>query len=431
MGNTGANRFQMAVIVVGMLMMKLSFGDAARTGGVVGFSTELIPRSSPLSPLYNPSRSKYEDLKDAIQRSKKRASKIEAPLRPGGLEYVMRVSIGTPPVELLGIADTGSDLIWTQCLPCTDCYDQTLPFYNPRRSSSFKTISCSSDKCSELPSRGSGCDNKNVCSYQYGYGDNSVTSGDLATERFTIGSGRNSAVPNIAFGCSHTARGTFDKSQNGLIGLGRGALSLVSQLGGSARKFSYCLAPISANSTTKISFGSDALVSGSKVVTTPLITDPSQDTFYFLSLESLSIGNSKNIIPFQASDGGNVIIDSGTVLTLLPQDVVDQLVSDLDKSIRLPKVDDPTQELSLCYKVEGSDFESELPKITAHFKGADVVLNPINTFLEVAQGVVCLGIVPSEQLSIIGNVAQVNFLVGYDLDAQTLSFKPTDCTKQD
>ncbi|MED6195975.1 hypothetical protein PIB30_042929, partial [Stylosanthes scabra] len=428
--------FEMAavIVVVGMLMMKVSFGDAA--AGVVEFSTELIPRSSPVSPFYKPSRSKYEDLKDAIQRSKKRASasKIEAPLRPGGLEYVMRVSIGTPPVELLGIADTGSDLTWTQCLPCTDCYNQTLPLYNPRRSSSFKTISCNSDACLELPSTDKSCDQKNVCTYQYGYGDNSVTIGELATERFTLGNGGRNAssavLPNIAFGCSHSSRGTFDKSQNGLIGLGGGGLSLVSQLGGSARRFSYCLAPISANATTKISFGSDALVSGSNVVRTPLITDPSHPTFYFLSLQSLTVGNSKNQIPIDASEG-NVIIDSGTVLTFLPEDVVDQVSSDLDKTIKLHKVDDPTQELSLCYKVEGSDFESELPNITAHFKGAHVVLNPINTFLEVAEGVVCLGIVPSTQISIIGNVAQVNFLIGYDLAAHTLSFKPTDCTKQD
>ncbi|MED6196165.1 hypothetical protein PIB30_044831 [Stylosanthes scabra] len=267
MAKSGARRFEMAaavIAVVGMLMlMKVSFGEAAAAAGVVGFSTELIPRSSPLSPLYNPSRSKYEDLKDAIQRSKKRASasKIEAPLRPGGLEYVMRVSIGTPPVELLGIADTGSDLTWTQCLPCIDCYNQTLPLYDSRRSSSFKTISCNSDMCHDLPTTGSGCDHKNVCTYEYEYGDNSVTRGDLATERFTFGNGgRNVVLPNIAFGCSNVARGTFDKSQNGLIGLGRGGLSLVSQLGGSARRFSYCLAPISARGCTRCGVLGDCVI---------------------------------------------------------------------------------------------------------------------------------------------------------------------------
>jgi len=29
-----------------------------------------------------------------------------------------------------------------------------------------------------------------------------------------------------------------------------------------------------------------------------------------------------------------------------------------------------------------------------------------------------------------GNYAQSNYLIGFDLDRQVVSFKPTDCTKQ-
>ena len=354
-------------------------------------------------------------------------------MTPGGGEYLMKVSLGTPPVELLGIADTGSDLTWTQCLPCTQCYKQTLPLFDPRRSSSYKTISCDSDSCNELPRQG--CSLKNTCVYSYGYGDRSYTRGDLATETFTIGSS-NSALPKIVFGCGHTNGGTFDKSASGLIGLGGGSLSLVSQLGESGKKFSYCLTHKS-NSTSKISFGSDAVVSGSGIVTTPITAKSGEETFYYLSLEAFTVGNQR--IAFAHKDKtrtargdvaeGNIIIDSGTVLTLLPQDIYDDLVSALEEVISLPKADDPSQTLELCYRIDGEGDDIELPTVTAQFQGADVVLQPLNIFSLVADDIICLTVVPSES-AIFGNLAQMNFLVGYDLDAHTVSFKPTDCTKQ-
>jgi len=65
--------------------------------------------------------------------------------------------------------------------------------------------------------------------------------------------------------------------------------------------------------------------------------------------------------------------------------------------------------------------------ITAHFRGgADLKLNPVNTFLQVADGIICLAF-HSGETAIFGNVAQQNFLVGYDLQKQTVSFKPTNC----
>ncbi|XP_016177585.2 aspartic proteinase CDR1 [Arachis ipaensis] len=398
---------------------------------VDGFSTELIPRHSPASPFYNPSRSHYEHLQDAIERSRKRLNhfenKIEAPLSPGDIEYLMRISIGTPPVEFVAIADTGSDLTWTQCLPCTQCYKQNFPIFDPRRSSSYNTISCKADVCFDLQTISSGCDRSNgTCEYLYGYADGSRTQGTLSIESITIGG---AVIRNNIFGCSHISTGTFQKiGGSGIIGLGAGKLSLVSQLGESGRKFSYCLAPYSSKSTSKISFGSDAFVSG---VSTPIQSDPAYDAFYFLTLESLSVGN--KTIPLPSSNGvirgggGNIVIDSGTTLTLLPQETVLRLSSALEDAISLPKTVDPSRTFNLCYRVEG---ETEFPNVTADFKGARVVLRSINTFVEVADGVVCLAILPTQQeVSVFGNIAQTNFLVGYDLDARAVSFKPTDCTK--
>jgi saccharopepsin len=74
-----------------------------------------------------------------------------------------------------------------------------------------------------------------------------------------------------------------------------------------------------------------------------------------------------------------------------------------------------------------------VPIITAHFAGADLKLQPINTFARIIDDVVCFNMLPfglnGLNFSVFGNTAQINFLVGYDLKAKKVSFMPTDCTK--
>jgi hypothetical protein len=48
-------------------------------------------------------------------------------------QYLMELYIGTPPIKISGIADTGSDLIWVQCVPCFGCYKQINPMFDPTR----------------------------------------------------------------------------------------------------------------------------------------------------------------------------------------------------------------------------------------------------------------------------------------------------------
>jgi hypothetical protein len=33
-------------------------------------------------------------------------------------------------------------LVWTQCLPCESCFQQTGPEFNPAKSSTYKPIKC-------------------------------------------------------------------------------------------------------------------------------------------------------------------------------------------------------------------------------------------------------------------------------------------------
>jgi hypothetical protein len=124
---------------------------------------------------------------------------------------------------------------------------------------------------------------------------------------------------------------------------------------------------------------------------------------------------------------GNIIIDSGTTLTFLPNDVYAKLKSAMIESVKLKRVHDPNHTFDLCYSVtsDGYDF----PLITAHFKGADVPLHSIGTFVRIADDIVCLAFSPSDDDPIFGNLAQQNLLVGYDLKQKIMSFKPMDCSK--
>lgn len=76
---------------------------------------------------------------------------FSTPVTAGSGEYLMAISFGTPAQSVSAIMDTGSDLVWTQCLPCQNCYAQNGPTYDPSKSSTYKKEGCSSALCLVLP----------------------------------------------------------------------------------------------------------------------------------------------------------------------------------------------------------------------------------------------------------------------------------------
>ncbi|WCJ27701.1 Eukaryotic aspartyl protease family protein [Euphorbia peplus] len=409
-----------------------------------GFSIEIINRDSSNSPFFNPDETPSQRIVNAFRRSTNRArhfnSRTSGSISPetaesvisgGGGAYLMNISVGTPSFEIVAIADTGSDLIWTQCEPCTQCFKQNAPLFDPSTSTTYRDLSCSTKQCSILENTGCSSSDSGICQYQYRYGDSSSTVGNLAVDTLTLGStnGRPVAIPKSVFGCGHQNQGTFGSATSGIVGLGGGPVSLISQLGSTiAGKFSYCLVPLTSEGkkTSTLNFGSNAVVSGSGVQTTPLVSkDP--DTFYFLTLEAISVGTKR--IEFEGSSfgtsSGNIIIDSGTTLTLVPQTFFSELASEIENQIGESgtRVEDPQGFLNLCYE---NNSGLKVPTLTVHFTGADLVLKPSNTFLQITDSVTCFTFNPSES-AIFGNLSQMDFLVGYDLQEKTVSFKATDC----
>jgi hypothetical protein len=417
-----------------------------------GFSVELIHRDSSKSPIYHPTETKFQRVYNAVHRSINRAKQFSLntsiTVTQYSVEYFISYSVGSPPIKAYGIIDTGSSLVWLQCQPCNTCFNQTSPIFNPSKSSSYKNIPCSSTRTCPLMGGlyNISCSyGRDVCEYTAIYDNNFRSQGDLSKETLTLYSTSGSSVsfPNTIIGCGHNNKFLFsDQNYSGIVGLGNGPTSLIKQLDSSIEgKFSYCLIPVYnmdsdiSNFSNKLNFGDAAVVSGERVVSTPLITLKGRSD-YILTLEAFSIGNKRIEYGGSEIEGinstRNIIIDSGTPITFLPHDFYAMLESNVTKVVKLPRVVVPSSGFSLCYNTTTTTTREQsniFPIITAHFSGADIKLNHNNTFAPTKEGIMCFAFIPVQGVPIFGSYAQHNFLVGYDLKKNIISFKPTDCTK--
>ncbi|GJU29651.1 putative ribonuclease H-like domain-containing protein [Tanacetum coccineum] len=83
----------------------------------------------------------------------KKSGLIDADISNNFGEYLTSIDIGSPPVKVLEIADTGSDLTWAQCEPCENCYEQVGPILVPSNSFTYQPLSCQARGCDALPEK--------------------------------------------------------------------------------------------------------------------------------------------------------------------------------------------------------------------------------------------------------------------------------------
>ncbi|KAL2461648.1 Protein ASPARTIC PROTEASE IN GUARD CELL 1 [Abeliophyllum distichum] len=257
------------------------------------------------------SRSDFKPVDDVVVQPEDLQSPVTSGTSQGSGEYFTRIGVGQPVKELYMVIDTGSDISWLQCEPCSECYQQSDPVFNPSGSSTYKTLTCQAAQCTSLEV--SAC-RTDTCLYQVSYGDGSYTVGDFVTE--TVSFGTSGSVANVAVGCGHDNEGLFVGAA-GLLGLGGGSLSLPSQI--KATSFSYCLVDRDANSASTLEFNSAR--PGDSVIA-PLLKNSRMGTFFYVGLTGLSVGGQMLEIPTSTfeidSDGrGGIIVDSGTAVTRL------------------------------------------------------------------------------------------------------------------
>ncbi|KAM3380326.1 protein ASPARTIC PROTEASE IN GUARD CELL 1-like [Capsicum galapagoense] len=352
---------------------------------------------------------------------------LQAPITSGASqgsgEYFTRLGLGEPAKEFYMVLDTGSDITWVQCEPCSDCYQQSDPIYNPSGSSTYSRLSCDAAQCSALDV--SACSTQS-CLYQVSYGDGSFTVGEFATE--TVSFGRSGSFPKVAIGCGHDNEGLFVGAA-GLVALGGGSLSLPTQI--KASSFSYCFVDRDSPSSSTLDFNS---ARPSDSVVAPLLRNSRRSTYFYVGLTGISVGGQMLSIPasvFQVDGSGNggIIVDSGTAVTRLQSIAYNALRDTFVKYTQSLPSGGQFALFDTCYDL--SSMKSvKVPTIAFHFSGGKTLsLHPKNYLIPVSSaGKFCLAFASTEgSLSIIGNIQQQGTRVSYDLANNLVGFSPDKC----
>ncbi|KAG0620276.1 hypothetical protein M758_4G203700 [Ceratodon purpureus] len=428
---------------------------------------ELIHRNHPESPLNALSGASAAD-RHAASASRQRAHfgrrlaagvEFQTPVSSAyayeDLEYAMTLYLGTPVQKFVFGVDTGSDLVWVQCLPCSrpyQCYNETDPFFNPSSSSSYSVVPCTNVSCDPIQLGSTvGCNSVRNCQISYAYGEpGSGIGGLLSTETISFSNNTDSGqlgISNFLFGCMDNDTASFG-TVDGLVGMGRGPFSLPSQLSQltSFNVFSYCLVPylVSFNLTSPLLFGASNS-KGLKLVYTPIVDNPDIKTFYWVNMTGISINGTAVNIPkapleWNLTTGtGGTFFDSGTSDTIFSNDIWTPVVQRLKELITYPIV--PVDNETLCYNVSGVQ-EPVYPSMSFQFSGVgggvvDFPLTGQNLFstlqyLLFDPTVQCLTIVPAGPqffVNIIGNFAQADHYIETDLVNTRIGWASRNCSQ--
>jgi len=343
------------------------------------------------------------------------------------LEFIVTVGFGTPARPSAVMFDTGSDVSWIQCKPCSGhCYPQHDPIFDPTKSTTYKAVPCGTPECAAA---GGQC-NGTTCLFSVLYGDGSSTSGILSQETLSFSSSR--TFPGFAFGCSEQNAGGFGEV-DGLLGLGRGQLSLPSQAAPSfGGAFSYCL-PSFNTTPGYLSIGATPVSGNMPAVYTAMVTKPKYPSFYFVELVSINIGGYVLPVPPSLFTSGGTLLDSGTILTYLPAAAYTSLRDRFKFTMKGNKPAPAYDILDTCYDFTGQSAIF-IPAVSLIFSdGAVFDLNfyGIMIFPDPTKPAIgCLAFVSRPKampFSIVGNTQQRSSEVIYDVSAKKIGFVQFAC----
>ncbi|RCV19910.1 hypothetical protein SETIT_4G014200v2 [Setaria italica] len=284
------------------------------------------------------------------------------------------------------VLDTASDVPWVQCVPCPipPCHPQTNTFYDPTKSPTYAAFSCSSSPCRQLGPYANGCVS-NQCQYKF------------------------------QFGCSHVEQGTFNNRTAGIMALGGGPESLVSQAASIyGNAFSYCVPP-TASHKGFFRLGVPR-VAATRYVVTPMLRYKQVPTFYRVLLRDIAVaGQRLNVQPVVFAAGS--VLDSRTIISRLPATAYQALRAAFRNAMRI---------LDTCYDFTGVVGTVRLPKMALVFdQNAVVELDPSGILFND-----CLAFIPNRDDNmpgILGNVQQQTIEVLYDVGGGAVGFRRNAC----
>lgn len=363
------------------------------------------------------------------------------------------LSVGTPPQNVTMVLDTGSELSWLHCKKTPNLNS----IFVPQTSKSYKPLPCASPVCITSTrdlSVPASCDpNNKLCHVAVSYADASSIEGNLAYENLVIGS---LTRPGFLFGCmdsGFSSNSDEDSKTTGLMGMNRGSLSFVSQMG--FPKFSYCISGFDSSGVLLLG---EARFSWLKQLNyTPLIkiSDPLpyfDRVAYTVQPEGIKVGNKLLSLPRSAfipdhTGAGQTMVDSGTQFTFLMGPVYSALRNEFLQQTRgvLRVYEDPNfvfqGAMDLCYRVAGSSQSqvsfSNLPRVSLMFQGAEMSVSGERLLYRVplmnkgSDSVYCFTFGNSDLLGIeafvIGHHHQQNVWMEFDLVKSRVGFAEIRC----
>lgn len=345
-----------------------------------------------------------------------------APIGPGQRlfninNYVVRAKVGSPGQLMYMVLDTSNDAAWVPCSGCTGCSNT---MFTPNTSTSYTPLDCSKPQCSYLRGVSTSCVSggpTDQCLFNQTYGGDSSFSATLVQDSLTLA---NDVVPNYAFGCINAVSGGSIPTQ-GLLGLGRGPLSLLSQSGSLySGLFSYCL-PSFKSYYFSGSLKLGPLGQPNKIRTTPLLNNPHRPSLYFVNLTGVSIGRvlvpiAPEFLAFNPNTGSGTVIDSGTVVTRFVQPAYEAIRDQFRKQVK-----GPFSNLGVFDTCFASTSEAEAPTVTLHFTGLDLKLPMENSLIHSSSGnLACLAMAAAPNnvnsvLNVIANYQQQNLRILFDV----------------
>nr|CAB3469293.1 unnamed protein product [Digitaria exilis] len=349
------------------------------------------------------------------------------------LEYVVTVGLGTPAITQTVHIDTGSDITWVQCRPCpaTTCHTQKDKLFNPAMSATYFAFGCRSAACRSLRRDlyNNGCSrHRRHCQYIVKYGDGSNTTGTYSSDKLTLIS-NHAVVDHFQFGCSHVTQLFTGDKADGLMDLGGGLPSLVSQM--KTKAFSYCLPPAASYSgflTLGVPPPPPRMSSTNKFAMTPMYRSDVVDTFYLVRLQGIAVAGRRLRVPSSAFTAG-AVMDSGTMITRLPETAYRALRAAFRKEMRMYKRVSSSTILDTCFNFSaaaGGEDDVKVPSVELVFeRGATVELDRSGIILDGCLAFASTG--DDESAGIIGNVQQRTHEVMYDVGGGAVGFRRGAC----
>ncbi|KAJ6722319.1 ASPARTYL PROTEASES [Salix koriyanagi] len=351
--------------------------------------------------------------------------------------YTTRLFIGTPPQEFALIVDTGSTVTYVPCSSCEQCGKHQDPRFQPELSSTYQPVKCN-PSCN--------CDDEGKqCTYERRYAEMSSSSGVIAEDVVSFGNESELKPQRAVFGCENVETGDlYSQRADGIMGLGRGRLSVVDQLvdkGVIGDSFSLCYGGMDV--------GGGAMVLGA--ISPPprhgffpfqpvsqFLDDDSP--YYNIELKELHVaGKPLKLKPKVFDEKHGTVLDSGTTYAYFPEAAFHALKDAIMKEIHhLKQIPGPDPNYhDICFSGAGrevSQLSKVFPEVNMVFgNGQKLSLSPENYLFRHTKvsGAYCLGIFPNvnDPTTLLGGIVVRNTLVTYDRENDKIGFWKTNCSE--